>query len=209
MRGVGGLAKNITSWRTTGGQTDGGCGAVMRSHPYALRFPASLEKAVRIAVDHGRMTHRDPISDAAVAAQVAGVWLAVHRWVPKTKIADAMIKFADRYSRPTAEMLAWTLTEQKRTVVMDRMRGWAAHEAVCAGLWCFMNTDNVKDSLRAGADTPGDSDSIASLAGALTGGYLGEEELPEDWVQILERVGKLEALARATVSRSPGRMEDM
>jgi len=46
-----------------------------------------------------------------------------------------------------------------------------------------------------GANTPGDSDSIATLAGALVGARCGINALPSDWVRDVERTAELSALA--------------
>lgn len=52
--------------------------------------------------------------------------------------------------------------------------GWSADEAVAAALYIFMrHSDDLQGALIEGANTPGDSDSIASLAGALVGARTG------------------------------------
>ncbi len=52
--------------------------------------------------------------------------------------------------------------------------GWSADEAVAAALYIFIrHSDDLKAALLEGANTPGDSDSIASLAGALVGARTG------------------------------------
>lgn len=56
--------------------------------------------------------------------------------------------------------------------------GWAADEAAAAALYIFMrHSDDLQGALLEGANTPGDSDSIASLAGALVGARTGIELL--------------------------------
>jgi ADP-ribosylglycohydrolase len=56
--------------------------------------------------------------------------------------------------------------------------GWSADEAVAAALYIFMrHSDDLQAALIEGANTPGDSDSIASLAGALVGARTGIELL--------------------------------
>src|SRR2546421_6900426 len=49
-------------WRQAGGETAGGCGSVMRAYPFGLLFAADLDKAEHWAVEHSRLTHRDPIA---------------------------------------------------------------------------------------------------------------------------------------------------
>jgi ADP-ribosylglycohydrolase len=52
--------------------------------------------------------------------------------------------------------------------------GWAADEAVAAAVYVFIrHSTDLKAALQESVNTPGDSDSIATLAGALVGAYSG------------------------------------
>lgn len=58
--------------------------------------------------------------------------------------------------------------------------GWAADEAVAAAVYVFArHPQDLKSALREGVNTPGDCDSIATLAGALVGAHSGIESLQE------------------------------
>src|SRR5260221_3559971 len=48
--------------------TAGGCGSVMRAHPFGLVFADNPEKAALWVVEHSRLTHGDPIALAACSA---------------------------------------------------------------------------------------------------------------------------------------------
>src|SRR5207249_6145442 len=61
------------AWREAGGATAGGCGSVMRAYPFGLVFAADLDKAEAWAVEHSKLTHRDPIALAASAALAVGM----------------------------------------------------------------------------------------------------------------------------------------
>jgi len=60
-------------------------------------------------------------------------------------------------------------------------------EAVAVALYCFLKYPESFDKcvLRA-ANTNGDSDSIACIAGAISGAYLGFEAIPKHWVQRIQ-----------------------
>jgi len=45
------------------------------------------------------------------------------------------------------------------------------------------------------ANTNGDSDSIASIAGSISGAYLGVNAIPEPWVERIEKSAYLDNLA--------------
>lgn len=56
---------------------------------------------------------------------------------------------------------------------------------------------DIRAALLEGANAAGDSDSVATLVGALLGARLGIETLPADWVRDVERTDELRALAQA------------
>ncbi|WP_328415366.1 ADP-ribosylglycohydrolase family protein [Streptomyces violaceus] len=65
--------------------------------------------------------------------------------------------------------------------------GWIAEEALATGLLCFLLfADEPVAALRRAACTAGDSDSIACLAGAFAGAYLGAEAWPTEWADRVE-----------------------
>jgi ADP-ribosylglycohydrolase len=77
------------------------------------------------------------------------------------------------------------------------VRGWAAHEAIAAAAYILArHADDPREAVLEGANAPGDSDSIATLAGALVGARLGIKALPPEWVRDVERSAELLDLAR-------------
>jgi ADP-ribosylglycohydrolase len=73
--------------------------------------------------------------------------------------------------------------------------GWIAEEAMATGLLCFLLfVDEPLTALRRAACTSGDSDSIACLAGAFAGAYLGADAWPADWADRIEYRDELLAL---------------
>jgi ADP-ribosylglycohydrolase len=64
-------------------------------------------------------------------------------------------------------------------------------------LYCFLkNPDDFLATIRLGANTEGDSDSIACIAGGLSGAYLGIRALPTAWVSRLEKSEYLADVAK-------------
>lgn len=188
-----------TSWQLAGGATAGGCGSVMRAYPFGLVFRHDLERAEHWAVAHSLLTHRDPIALAASAAMAVGVARALRDEAPRA-IASEMIAAAARYSARTAGMMAQALDEAldgtDPDVTLDRLRGWAAHEAIAAAVFLFVRyADDPCAAILQGANSSGDSDSLATLAGALVGARCGLDTLPQDWVRDVERSAELLALA--------------
>ena len=198
LAGCAQLAQDVP-WREAGGPTAGGCGSVMRAWPFGLMFQDDVEKAEQWAVEHSRLTHNDPIALAACAALAVGTALLV-RGEATDVVVPAMVKAAGRWCATTARMIEQAVDEARRGVLpdvtLDRLRGWAAHEAIAAAVYVFMrHQDDPRATILEGANTPGDSDSIASIAGALVGARCGLSALPGYWVRDVERSAELRRLA--------------
>ena len=189
---------NGADWRTAGGATAGGCGSVMRAYPFGLVFADDLARAERWSVAHSKLTHRDPIALAASAAMAVGVARTVRGESP-LQVCSEMIAAACRYSPRTGAMMARALDEAQDgtppEVTLKRLEGWAAHEAIAAAVYLFArHPDDPRAAILEGANTPGDSDSLATLAGALCGARVGLGGLPPEWVEHVERSAALVAL---------------
>jgi len=188
-------------WREAGGPTAGGCGSVMRCYPFGLVFADDLEKAELWSVEHSKMTHGDPIALAACAAMAVGVVHVLHE-EPVERVIEEMLSAAGRYSEPTAKMMEQAVGEGRTRVEpevsLDRLRGWAAHEAISAAVYIFVrHPDDPRAAILEGANTPGDSDSIATLVGGLVGARCGAESIPASWVEELERKKELHSLSHS------------
>lgn len=189
------------SWFEAGGPDAGGCGSVMRAYPFGLVFADDLERAEAWAVAHSRLTHRAPIAFAACAAMAIGTALSLHGTSPAATL-EAMIEAAGRYDAATATMISRAVDEARTgvdpSVTLERLQGWAAHEAIAAAAYIFArHPDDARRAILEGANTSGDSDSIATLAGALVGARVGLDGIPASWVKEIERAEDLAALAAA------------
>src|SRR5439155_16606285 len=123
-------------WSVAGGERAGGCGSVMRAYPFGLILADDPDKAEQWAVEHSKMTHRDPIALAACAAMAIGVALTLHDQEVRS-VLEAMVEAGRRYSPETADMMcvADARSEAKPGVILQRLQGWAAHEAISAAVF--------------------------------------------------------------------------
>lgn len=206
LSGCRALARGV-HWSKAGGATAGGCGSVMRAYPFGLVFAADLALAERWSVAHSKLTHRDPIALAACAAMAVGM-ARILRGDSVLTVASEMVAAACRYSPPTAAMMARALDEARTgvgpEVTLNRLRAWAAHEAIAAAVYLFARyPDDPAAAILEGANTPGDSDSIATLAGAMLGARCGIGALPTEWVKDVERSDELLELARRAAEIEP------
>ncbi|MBN1101991.1 MAG: ADP-ribosylglycohydrolase family protein, partial [Deltaproteobacteria bacterium] len=80
--------------------------------------------------------------------------------------------------------------------------GWVGEEAVALALYCFLKyPDSYERCVIRGANTNGDSDSVACIAGSISGAYLGVGAIREDWIQRIEKSEYLDDLARRLAAK--------
>lgn len=186
-------------WQVAGAVDAGGCGSVMRAYPFGLVLAADADQAEAWAVAHSKMTHRAPIALAACAAMSLGVAASLESPTAADAI-EAMIDAAGRHDASTAAMIGEASDRARRgddpEVVLARYLGWAAHEAIAAAAYVFLrHPDEPRAALLEAVNSPGDSDSIGTLVGALAGARCGIGALPAPWIDDLERSAELRALA--------------
>ena len=190
-------------WRKCGAPGSGGCGAAMRAQPYGLFFHEDPERAAFWAAEHALMTHGHPMGQASAGAMAAMVALALNHPSDPSIIGDVVPLIAAKWDVGTANMLREAAsTKDPAEQVLDRWRGWAGHEAVSASLWAFLQHPQsyVKTVLLA-VNSPGDSDSLGCMAGALSGAFLGAQGIPTEWIELVEDHQGLETLAQRVAER--------
>lgn len=198
MEGCRQLANGV-EWKYAGKKDGKGCGTAMRSMAYGVWFHRDHEAAALWAAQHALMTHRSKVAMAAAAAMAAGTSVALGG-KDSLFIAGVMVSAAGRYDKKTADMLtlASQMSRNPGTLreVLDEWRGWRGDEAVAAALYVFLSyPDNYRAGVLAAATSPGDSDSIACMAGALIGARRGVDAIPGEWLEVIEKSHELAALS--------------
>jgi ADP-ribosylglycohydrolase/protein-tyrosine phosphatase len=186
-------------WREAGDPHGGGCGSVMRAYPFGLLLGFDLERAERWAVEHSRMTHQAPMALAACAAMAVGIAWEMAAAAPSSTLW-AMVEAAKRHDPATGSMAEHALHDAYQGAdarrVLTELQGWNAREAIAAAMFVVArHPRDIRAALLEAANASGDSDSIATLVGALLGARLGVGALPEEWVRDVERSQELLSLA--------------
>jgi ADP-ribosylglycohydrolase len=198
MYGCAQLARGMP-WRQAGKPGSGGCGAAMRSMAYGMWHRNSPDEAARWAAEHALMTHSHPMAQASAAAMAAGTTASLMGLTPD-EIGRWMVKAADLCDAKTASMLAqamlWAFDTCISTAeVLDKWQGWAGHEAVAASLFCFLRASSCwHDAVILAVNSPGDSDSLGCMTGALSGAHFGIAGIPPSFVRNIEDSGGLRCL---------------
>lgn len=174
-----------------------GDGAAMRSAPFGL-WTADPVNAGRLAGSAATVTHTHPLAVDGAAALAAAVSAAVHRPSsdPAT-IVDAARSVIDTDEMANRLADAHALADAPAAVVADALgTGITALEAVPAAICAHLHhPTSVADTVRFAIGLGGDTDTIAAMATAITGGAVGAEAIPEAWKQRCEGVRQLHELA--------------
>ena len=195
-------------WRESGKPDSKGCGTAMRSMAYGMWFWSDPELAAAWAAEHALMTHASDEAMAAAAAVAAGVACGL-LGMDAMRTVDMMIHVARKYDDYVVELIAAAKSDamtyqikpddfanSSPDAVLDRLRGWRGGEAVAASVYCFLlSPDDYENVVRTAVTSPGDSDSLGAIAGALVGARVGALGINRDWRNNVEKTGELEQLA--------------
>jgi ADP-ribosylglycohydrolase len=205
LQGVRNLEKGL-HWSQSGIAESKGCGSAMRAATIGYYYQNDSERLREVAHASGICTHGHPTADAACIATAYLVKLILD--------GESLEGLIDR----TVEFIAGISDESERAVLGVRGcltladeekalsslgEGWVAEEAVALALYCFLRyPDDYRAAVLRGANTNGDSDTVACIAGALAGARVGSKGIPSGWVQRIEKSRTLGALAtRIAVKR--------
>jgi ADP-ribosylglycohydrolase len=204
LTGVANLEKGV-HWTESGIARSKGCGSAMRAAPIGYLYQDDPEKLKEVAHATGICTHGHPAADAACIGAAYLVKLALDGVPPDNMLQD-LIHFTGEISRELAEAilkvakcLDW---EDEEKVLKHLGEGWVGEEALALALYCFLRyPGSYEKCVIRSANTNGDSDSIACIAGSISGAYLGVEAIREDWIRRIEKSEYLGDLARRLAAK--------
>ncbi len=174
-----------TPWREAGLIESKGCGSAMRVATIGYLYQHDEALLREVAEASGLITHRHP---AAIAASIAGAYLVklaldgvvVNEYLRRVmEFTDGISDEFDAAILRVGHVLGWTDEEQ----ALDHIgEGWTGEEAIALAIYCILRyPDDYAACLRRAANTEGDSDSIACIAGGIMGARLGLAAIPADW----------------------------
>ncbi|MBN2556828.1 MAG: ADP-ribosylglycohydrolase family protein [Anaerolineales bacterium] len=194
-------------------------GAVMRIAPAGWVCPGDLEAAVELACEAVLPTHPSHVALSAASAQASAVAEALTEKADVSSVADAALRGArlgDVIGRKKARVVAQPETEPRLELALElaekagdafeaglriqRLIGTHFHatEALSAALGIFVAAKgDPRTAMIAAATTGGDTDTIASITGALAGALRGIDAIPAEWVEQVEAVNGISLTAVA------------
>jgi len=185
-----------------GGAGSYGNGAAMRIAPVAMVACSDLDEVVELARLAASITHTHELGiDGAVMQAVAIAWLLVNpsegaidpgRLLDELRRRVRSAVFAERID----QVAALSVEGEPADIVGVLGHGIEAARSVPTALVAFLrNHWWFAETVRFAVALGGDTDTIASMAGALSGAHLGEEAIPKTWREGVENAARLRELA--------------
>jgi ADP-ribosylglycohydrolase len=131
---------------------------------------------------------------AAYAVKLALDGNPVPQYLPKIMaFTDGISEDFDQAIRRIGHAGAWTDEEAAMEHIGE---GWVGEEAVALALYCVIRyPDDYAACVRRAANSEGDSDSVACIAGGIMGARLGLSAIPATWRARCENRDYLQDLA--------------
>lgn len=198
LAGVSNMERGI-HWAESGVADSKGCGSAMRVAAIGYLYQNDPEKLKDVARASGICTHGHR---TAIAASIGAAYLAklALDGVEPGNMISELLGFTSgksgEFDRAISKVDDCLGYDDEEKALKELGEGWIGEEAVALALYCFLRypDDYVKTVIR-GANTNGDSDSIASIAGGISGARLGISAIPEDWCRNIEKADYLDDLS--------------
>jgi len=177
------LASGV-SCQDSGVQNATGNGTAMRAAPIGVFYRYDPALAGRIAARDARITH-----------------LSIEAFEGSRAVAVAVALLSIGHQKD--QMLPSVLSHMEDSKVRDVLRhpqrpgdGVSPYvvETVNAAFFAFLNTNNYHDAVEMAVRFGGDTDSVASITGALAGAHYGIEGIPDYYLTQLERSQEIQEL---------------
>lgn len=175
------------------------CGSAMRVAAIGYLYQYDPARLIEVARVSGRVTHTHPTAEAASIAAAYAVKLAlddvpVSEFLPRLfAVTEGISEEFEQALRLVGHVGAWG----DEIAAMDHIgQGWTGEEAVALALYCVIRyPDDYVACVRRAANSSGDSDSIACIAGGIMGARLGLDAIPAAWIARCEHREALHDLA--------------
>lgn len=153
------------------------------SYRETARLIELLTRAVRLAVADAK-PHTGEVREKAGVADEAHM------------AADAALYEQPVVLAPPAEKYSCLDMKYEAARIEELGAGWTADETLAIAVYCCLRFgDDFETAVSVAANHSGDSDSTASLAGAIIGAAIGASDMPTKFIMLLELYDVLNELA--------------
>jgi poly(ADP-ribose) glycohydrolase ARH3 len=173
-----------------------GNGSAMRVGPIGLAYYGDLQTAASVAMESSRPTHSHSLAyqgailqSISVAAATAATEFDPDAFL--MPLRAALMRFSGLMQDTSAfsgSLDAIQLGLERRASCQEMScvlgTGVAAHEAMPMALYCFLrHPDSYARVVHEAVFLGGDTDTIACMAGAISGAFLGATMIPGTWLE--------------------------
>jgi len=173
----------------------------MRVAPVGLMYHDDIDRLREVAHVSSQITHAHDLGKEGAALQAYSV--AVATAADRSTPLDAGVFVArlrrfvqHEVFRERVDSIGRLLEgAEKRRVIEELGHGIEAFNSVPAAIFCFLShPGSFEEAIVYAISLGGDTDTIAAMAGAISGAYLGIEAIPGDWQRRLENGDYIRAL---------------
>jgi poly(ADP-ribose) glycohydrolase ARH3 len=191
-----------------------GNGSATRVAPVGLAYFRDPGKAAAVARESSRPTHSHTLAYQAATIQATAVATAAaltdfsaQSFLTSLRASLTYFSGLLQDTSPFTRALDAIEAGLERGALCGEMAGTlgtgvTAHEAVPMALYCFLrNPRSYADVIHDAVFIGGDTDTIASMAGAISGAFLGEGAIPSHWPAAIREATFNAAAIRQTADR--------
>ena len=187
-----------TPWHEAGVSLSKGCGTVMRVAPIGLYYHADLDRVIEVARASARITHGHETGITAAVGGALAVALAL-QGTPADRLVSEILRLTAHLDSDYARKLDHVnhvISMEPEQATDELGDAWVAEEALANALYCFLRSpDDYSKTVLTAVNTNGDSDSIGTIAGSVSGAYDGISSIPETWRRDVENAQYLHGIA--------------
>ena len=155
-----------------------GNGAAMRVAPVGLLFHSDLDRVANEAVASATITHLHPIGVDGAVILATAIALVLRC----DGVFNRLDFFTQLSKQAATEEFQWQLRTAAKLTPEDSVyfgNSLEAHRSVTSALLCFaFSPDSYERTVASAIGMGNDTDTLAAMAGALSGAYLGHSALP-------------------------------
>jgi poly(ADP-ribose) glycohydrolase ARH3 len=179
-----------------------GNGSAMRIAPLAVFYHNDLTMLREVAYRSSQITHSHVLGKEGAALQAYAVALAVGLETGKAFDSQGFLSRLgeliqhETYKKKLDSVTMLLEEADKAKVIAELGNGVEAFNSVPTAIYSFLShPDSFKEAILFAVSLGGDTDTIAAMAGAIAGAYLGADAVPSKWRLKLENREYIEELA--------------
>lgn len=179
-----------------------GNGSAMRIAPIGLYYYDDLHKLKEAVFQSSQITHAHILGKEGAMMQAYAVSLVLSQpskssFRPKSFLKKLQsVVTRDIYKKKLGIIANLLGTDDKKRVIFELGNGIEAFNSVPAAIFSFLShPKSFEDAVVYAVSLGGDTDTIGSMTGAISGAFLGIEAIPQKWRAKIENNSYLTELA--------------